>query len=246
MGLALHLPRVICANTEQWGPRIHFIGPERGAISRTQAMTIRIALADDHPVILAGLAHLFSHEADFQLVGTACDGNEALRLVRETAPHVLVLDLKMPRKDGIGVLREIKARETRVVVLTAVADEDALLAVRLGARGFVNKEMAAHLLVQCVRAVHAGGTWIEKGLAGDALIRLLERESATEKMADKLTRREIEVAQLSARGMASKHIARELAITEGTAKLHLHRIYTKLRLQGRVGLVRYMQRNGVA
>jgi DNA-binding NarL/FixJ family response regulator len=108
----------------------------------------------------------------------------------------------------------------------------------------VLKDMAVRLLVECVRMVHSGGTWIEKSVAARALNRMVQHESGAGEMARNLTRREIEVARMIADGLPNKRVADRLAITEGTAKLHLHNIYSKLNLSGRVGLVRYMQRHG--
>lgn len=210
-------------------------------------MTIRIAIADDHPVVLDGLAKLFAGERDFEVVASAKNGDEALRAVRKFIPDVLVLDLRMPGKDGIAVLGEMRrdGLPTKVVLLTAMENEDVLVAIRLGVRGVVLKDMALRLLVECVRIVHSGGRWIEKSVANRAVDRLLARESGIHTMTKNLTPREVQVARMVADGLPSKHVAGRLAITEGTAKLHLHHIYSKLNLRGRMALVRYMQRNGL-
>jgi DNA-binding NarL/FixJ family response regulator len=209
-------------------------------------MVIRLVLADDHPIVLSGLVGLFSQERDIEVVAVASNGNEALKATRQFAPDILVLDLRMPGKNGVEVLDEMKrdALSTRVVVLTAIENEEVLAAIRLGARGVVLKDMAVRLLVECVRMVHSGGTWIEKSVAARALNRMVQHESGAGEMARNLTRREIEVARMIADGLPNKRVADRLAITEGTAKLHLHNIYSKLNLSGRVGLVRYMQRHG--
>jgi DNA-binding NarL/FixJ family response regulator len=209
-------------------------------------MVIRLVLADDHPIVLSGLVWLFSQERDIEVVAAASTGNEALKATRQFAPDILVLDLRMPGKNGVEVLDEMKrdALSTRVVVLTAIENEEVLAAIRLGARGVVLKDMAVRLLVECVRMVHSGGTWIEKSVAARALNRMVQHESGAGEMARNLTRREIEVARMIADGLPNKRVADRLAITEGTAKLHLHNIYSKLNLSGRVGLVRYMQRHG--
>jgi len=210
-------------------------------------MAIRVVLADDHPVVLGGLVHLFSAQSDFEVLATATNGNEALKAARELAPEVLVLDLQMPGKDGVAVLGEIKRDRLpiKVVVLTAMETEDVLAAIRLGARGVVLKDMASRLLIECVRIVHSGGTWIEKSIAGRTVDRLLQRESATNALGRNLTARELQVAQMIAHGLPSKLVADELSITEGTARLHLHHIYFKLNLSGRMALMRYMQRHGL-
>jgi len=210
-------------------------------------MAIRLVLADDHPVVLSGLVSLFSQERDIEVVACASNGNEALKATRQFSPDILVLDLRMPVRNGVEVLDEMKRAtlSTGVVVLTAIENEEVLAAIRLGARGVVLKDMAVRLLVECVRVVYSGGTWIEKSIASRALNRMLQHESGTGEMAKNLTRREIEVARMIADGLPNKHVATRLAITEGTAKLHLHNIYSKLNVSGRVGLVRYMQRHGL-
>jgi DNA-binding NarL/FixJ family response regulator len=209
-------------------------------------MTIKIVLADDHPIVLDGLVQLFLREPGYEILGSATTGEDALRLVREFKPDVLVLDLRMPRKDGLAVLRELArdALATRAVVLTAVDDHDVADAIRLGARGVVLKDMAPRLLLQCVRTVAAGGKWLEKRHAAITVDRLLGRESCLHDLSRVLTPRELEVAQMIASGMHNKAIANQLAIGEGTAKLHLHHVYKKLNVDGRVGLVRYLQHHG--
>jgi two-component system nitrate/nitrite response regulator NarL len=210
-------------------------------------MTIRVVVADDHPVVLDGLGKLFAAEADLEVVASARNGEDALRAVRKFTPDVLVLDLRMPGKDGIAVLGEMRrdALATKVVLLTAMENDDVLVAIRLGVRGVVLKDMALRLLVECVRIVHGGGRWIEKSAANRAVDRLLQRESGIRMMTKNLTPRELQVARMVADGLPSKHVAGRLAITEGTAKLHLHHIYSKLNVRGRMALVRYMQRNGL-
>lgn len=217
-------------------------------------MTIRLVLVDDHPITLEGLAQLFSTEPDFEVVARATSGEEGLKAVRRLLPDIVVLDLRMPEMDGFAVLLEMQRLRlpTRTVVLTALDDEEVLQALYLGARGVVLKDMASRLVVQCIRTVHAGGKWVEKGVATSAVEKLLKREEKLLKreagartMAETLTPREMEVARMIASGLPSKAVASEMDISEGTARLHLHHVYEKLNLSGRVALVRYMQRQGL-
>ena len=210
-------------------------------------MTIRLVLADDHPIVLDGLEQLFLLEKDCEVVARARNGDEALRAVRQFQPDVLVLDLRMPGKDGLEVLGEMRreALPTRVVILSAMNSDDLFEAIRLGARGVVLKDMAPRLLMQCVRTVHAGGKWLEKGVATCAVDKLLECEAGIKAMAETLTPRELQVARMIAKGVPSKTVASRLAITEGTAKLHLHHVYEKLKVEGRVGLMRFMHSRGL-
>jgi DNA-binding NarL/FixJ family response regulator len=210
-------------------------------------MPIRLVLADDHPIVLEGLAQLFGSEPDCEVVARATDGEQALQAVRTHRPDILVLDLRMPVKDGLTVLREMKseALATNAVVLTAVDNDDLLEAIRLGARGVVLKDMASSLLLRAVREVHAGRKWIEKGTATHAMDALLERERALGEIGHTLTPRELEVARLTAQGYPNKIVAEKLSITEGTAKLHLHHVYEKLGVNGRMALLRYLRDKGL-
>ena len=210
-------------------------------------MTIRLVIADDHPIVLDGLEQLFLLEKDCEVVARARNGDEALRAVRQFQPDVLVLDLRMPGTDGLAVLGEMRreALPTRVVILSAMNDDDLFEGIRLGARGVVLKDMAPRLLMQCVRAVHAGGKWLEKGVATSAVDKLLECEAGIKAVAETLTPRELQVARMIAKGVPSKTVASRLAISEGTAKLHLHHVYEKLKVEGRVGLMRFMHSRGL-
>ncbi|MDH3475274.1 MAG: response regulator transcription factor [Rhodospirillales bacterium] len=209
---------------------------------------IRLVLADDHPIVLRGLEQLLALEPDLSVVASCRNGAEALEAVRAQQPDVLVLDLKMPDVDGQGVLQALHEEKatTRVVILSAALDEQALLeAVRLGVKGVVLKEMAPELLIQCIRKVHSGGQWLDQDLVGRALETLLARETDQRRIGELLTPREIEIARLVAAGLSNKEIARELSITEGTVKVHVHNIYEKLGIDGRVELANYARHHGI-
>lgn len=212
-------------------------------------MTIRLVLADDHPFILDALEGLFQLEEDIEVVARCGAGNQAIEAVRECAPDQLILDLKMPEVDGLAVLRALRDMEspTRVVVLTgAVGDKELIECLRLGVRGVVLKEMAPHMLVQCVRKVHGGDVWIEKQSISRAVDLLLLREVGARSLAENLTPREVELVRMVAEGLRNKEIAQRLTVTEGTVKVHLHNIYTKLGVNGRMELMRYAQERGLA
>lgn len=211
-------------------------------------MAISLVLADDHPIVLEGLRQLLTLEPDFEIIACAKSGDEALEIVRRSRADILILDIRMPGKDGLALLRELASEKlpTRVVVLTAVGQEEVFEAIRLGARGVVLKDMAPELLVRCIREVHAGRRWLEKTYATDAVETFILREASTQEISQALTPRELEVGQMTARGMHSKEIAEKLAIAEGTAKLHLHHVYRKLNLAGRVELMQYFQNRGLA
>jgi len=211
-------------------------------------MSIRLVLADDHPPILQGLTLLLRQEPDFEVLAGCRDGEETLRAGRQFQPDVLILDILMPGKDGLAVLRELRQLEipTRVILLTAAIDEDNLLeAMRLGVGGAVLKEMAVPLLIQCVRKVYAGDQWLERHSIGRAMEKMLRREAGTREVAKLLTSRELEIVRLAASGLRNKEIASKLAISEGTVKIHLHRSYEKLHIDSRIALLRYAQTKGL-
>jgi DNA-binding NarL/FixJ family response regulator len=205
---------------------------------------INLVLADDHPIVLAGLENMLRRERDCRVVASCVDGIEAMRAISRYTPDVAVLDLRMPRMHGLAVLAQIQKEKlaTRTVLLAAVLEDDDLVeAVRLGVRGIVLKEMAPTLVVQCVREVHAGGQWLEKRSVSQAIEKLIRREEATRDMAKILTPRELQIAGAVASGLRNKEIADKLGIAEGTVKIHLHVIYEKLKIDGRMALVLRMK-----
>jgi DNA-binding NarL/FixJ family response regulator len=209
---------------------------------------IRVVIADAQPIVLKGLEAVLSAEGDFKILAQCKDGQETLRAVQVHRPDILVLDVRMPGNDGLAVLRALRKDKlpTRVVFLVeALTDEELFEATRLGVDGVVLKEMDPRLLVQCVRKVHAGQSWIERTSSARALQNLLRREAGARDIAQQLSGREIEIARLAARGMRIKVIAEALHISDGTVKTHLHQVYDKLNVQNRAGLVAYLTEKGL-
>ena len=209
-------------------------------------MAIRLVLADDHPVILSGLEQLFGGDEGFQVLARVNNGAEAVEAVARHSPDVLVIDLNMPVLNGLGALKQLRARglSTRVVILTAtVEDDDVLEAIRLGVRGVVLKEAAPHLLRDCIRTVHAGGQWLEKDAVARALERMLQRDAG--RVGVNLTDRELEIVRMVSQGLRNKEVAQKLFISEGTVKIHLHRIYQKLGVDSRMHLSRIAREKGL-
>ena len=205
-------------------------------------------LADDHPIVLEGLARLFEHHDDFQVLQCCQDGTEALEAVRTHRPEILVLDLRMPGLTGVEVLRALakEGLSCRVVVLTAVLDDEATVeALRLGAVGVVGKDSPPKALLECVRRVHRGEKSVDSGVFGNAFARALRRDSERGEAVSTLTPREIEVIRGVAEGLRNQDIAARLSICEGTVKIHLHKIYEKISIDNRVGLVLYAQEKGL-
>jgi DNA-binding NarL/FixJ family response regulator len=209
---------------------------------------IRVVLADDHPLVLDALDQLFRLEGDIQVVARCTTGAEVPGAVRRLRPDVLILDLLMAGGDGLSVLRELhgKPEYPATILLTASVREGELLeAIRLGIRGVLLKDMAPRLIVQCVRKVHAGGEWLEQKVAARAMRTLLRRESGEREAAQLLTPRELELVRHVASGLRNKEIADRLNITEGTVKIHLHNIYEKVDVEGRVALTVWAKDRGL-
>lgn len=209
---------------------------------------IRVVLADDHRVVLEGLELLLRHEPEFEVVAACIDGQEALEAVRQHRPELLVLDLRMPRLDGVAVLRAMRAEKlpTRVIVLTAGIDEHEVVeAIRCGARGVVLKEMASRLLLQALRKVSAGEQWLETRSVSAALESMMRREQANEEMSQLLTPREQLMVRMLAKGLRNREIGDQLHISEGTVKSHLHNLYRKLGVESRLDLMRVAREKGL-
>ena len=209
-------------------------------------MTVQLAICDDHPIVLAGLESLFRLEPDFQVVARCVNGEEALAAVRQHNPDVLVLDLHIPRGNGLEILRVLRSEKlpTKVVMLTAELEEDEIVeALRLGVRGVVLKELAPQLLVECIRKVQAGEQWLDKQLSNWALEALLRRESTGRAGSGTLSPREIEIVRMVVGGLRNRELAERLGVSEGTIKIHLHNIYKKLKVHSRLELVLHAQAN---
>ena len=211
-------------------------------------MRTRVVIADDHPIVLEGLAQLFAVEKDFQVVERCHNGAEALSAVEKLKPDVLVLDVRMPVRDGMEVLRELASQKspTHVVLLTAeMNDNDVLEAIRLGASAIVLKETASQNLVRAARAASRGEQMLDDRSLRRALDHLLRREAGVAAVRQMLTPREIDIVRMVATGLRNKQIAEALSISEGTVKIHLHSIYAKLGVSGRVELTLYARNHAL-
>ena len=205
---------------------------------------IRIVLADDHAIVLHGLKRLFEGHPDFEVVECCRDGADVLRAAQSDRCDVLVLDLRMPGLTGLDVLKTIadEGRTCRTVLLTAtISDDDIVEAVRLGAQGVVLKEASPETLLECVRRVHRGEQWIDRETMSRAFDRALRRDTAAREASKLLTPRELEIVRMIAQGLRNRAIAERLSISEGTVKIHLHNVYEKLKIDGRLELMLYAQ-----
>jgi DNA-binding NarL/FixJ family response regulator len=203
---------------------------------------IRVLVADDHAIFREGLRQLLEAEDDIAVVGEASNGTECVALVSKLKPDILVLDLKMPDRDGLAVLSELGGKESKVktIVLTASEEErDYVEAVRRGARGIALKQAASELLLDGIRQVHRGEMWIDQRVAADVMKAMTQPSTAPGDRRQLLTEREQDIVRLVLQGFRNKEIAGKLSISEQTVKNHLHNIFDKLGVSDRLELALY-------
>jgi DNA-binding NarL/FixJ family response regulator len=208
-------------------------------------MTIRIVLADDHPIVREGLASVLETQPDFEVVGQANDGAEAVDLVSALKPDVVLLDLEMPRLDGVQALRAMRAENAGVKALVFTAfdtDERIIGAVQAGARGYLLKGAPREELFGAIRVVAQGGSTLQPVVAA----KLMERMTSPNAPAlEPLTEREHEVLQFMAQGLQNKEIANQLHISERTVKFHVSAVLAKLGAGNRTEAVRMAVQHGL-
>ena len=200
---------------------------------------IKLMIVDDHTVVRDGLASMLERQDDFQVVGQASNGLEAVERVPALQPDVILMDLRMPELDGVEAMRRISGErpETRFIVLTTYdSDEYIFDAIEAGAKGYLLKDTSREELFEAIRAVHRGESGIEPGVAARVLDRFAQL-SREEPAAALLSEREVEVLQLIAKGSANKEIAASLSITDSTVKTHVANIFQKLDVSGRTEAV---------
>ncbi len=207
--------------------------------AREKLKKIRILIADDHPIFRDGLRKLLSLEEDFQVIGEAEDGKEAVEMVQKLVPDILLLDLKMPNLSGIGALEALgdKNKATRVIVLTASEDEAAVVqAMRMGTAGIVLKQTATDLLIKSIRKVYDGEIWLDSRMTTAVMKEFSQPVPVREPVKTVLSAREREVVALVCQGFRNKEIAEKMFISEQTVKNHLHNIFDKLGVSDRLEL----------
>ncbi|MBI3662591.1 MAG: response regulator transcription factor [Acidobacteria bacterium] len=204
---------------------------------------IRVLMADDHAIFRDGLRKLLDAEDDISIVGEASTGAQCIQLLGKFRPDILLLDLRMPDKDGLAVLEEVNfdSLPTRVIVLTATEDDrEVVRAVRMGARGIVLKDSATDLLIKSIRTVYAGEIWLDKKKTSDVIEAFKKSaESGPRREKPLLSDREKEIVGLVAQGFRNREIGEKLFISEQTVKNHLHNIFDKLGVSDRLELALY-------
>jgi NarL family two-component system response regulator LiaR len=210
--------------------------------------TIRVLIADDHPIVREGLRTLLASEPGIELVGEACDGAEAIAQARRLQPDVILMDLIMPVKSGLEAIGEIKRTDPdiSILVLTSFAEEDKVFpAIRAGALGYLLKDTSPAQLLQAIYDVYRGESSLHPSIALQ-LIREINQPSDLPPAADPLSEREVQVLKLLAQGLTNQEIASRLVISEWTVRTHVRNILGKLHLANRTQAALYALREGLA
>jgi NarL family two-component system response regulator LiaR len=210
--------------------------------------TIQVLIADDHAVVREGLRTLIGTEPGMEVVGEAADGVEAVQMARAYKPDVILLDMVMPRKDGLEAIRDIKGEnpEAHILVLTSFSDDEKVFpAIKSGALGYLLKNTSPDTLLNAIRDVYRGEPSMSPAIA-NKLMRELQRSSELPPTEEPLTEREVEVLRHLAQGLSNQEIAEALVIGEGTVRTHVSSILSKLHLANRTQAALYALREGLA
>ena len=217
---------------------------------------IRVAIADDHPIVRDGIRKLLMLEDDVEVVGEAGDGREILQLIQEKDPDVLLLDLRMPNMDGLAVMQTLQNANmrTKVIVLTASEDKSEFVqAMKLGCSGIVLKQTQPDLIVKSIRKVYAGEIWLDSHTTAAVMRQFASPADIANGIAaagktrerSPLSQREREIVALVSQGYKNKEMAEKMFISEQTVKNHLHNIFDKLGVSDRLELALYAIHKGL-
>jgi len=203
------------------------------------ASSIRVLLADDHAIVRNGVAQILNEERGISVVAEAADGAEAVDLFARIRPDVALVDLRMPKMEGVQVVEQIRERfpDAAIVILTTYdTDNDIERALRAGAKAYLVKDVSPQDLVACVRAVHAGRTWVSPKVAAKLVARVTNV---------RITRRELAVLRLLAAGNSNREIGDALGISDGTVKIHVTHLFAKLDVTSRTEAINTALRRGL-
>ena len=201
--------------------------------------SIRVLLADDHAIVRNGVAQILNEERGISVVAEAADGAEAVDLFARIRPDVALVDLRMPKLEGVQVVEQIRERfpDAAIVILTTYdTDNDIERALRAGAKAYLVKDVSPQDLVACVRAVHAGRTWVSPKVAAKLVARVTNV---------RITRRELAVLRLLAAGNSNREIGDALGISDGTVKIHVTHLFAKLDVTSRTEAIATALRRGL-
>lgn len=210
--------------------------------------SIKLLICDDHAVVRRGLRSLVGVKPEMELVGEATDGEEAVEMVKKLKPDVIIMDLIMPRKDGISAINEIKKKnqDAKILVLTSFSDDkNVFSAIKAGASGYLLKDSSPEELLQAINDVHEGKSSLHPVIA-QKVIHEMHQPSDLPPTDEPLSEREVEVLRNVAQGMSNQEIAKTLKIKEGTVRIHVGNILNKLQLANRTQAALYALREGLA
>lgn len=223
--------------------------PTEKTQSILHALPIRILLVDAHPITLLGLSTLLSDNSNYEIVSKLNSASHIVETLKLKQPDLVLMDLHLPGVDGIKLVQEVQAvggGALKVVILAAALSEtETCEIIRSGVKGILLKEMPAVLIMQCLQRVHSGGEWMERNSMKLAFEQILWRESGYQTIAVQLTPSEMSLATLIAMGHNNKSAARQLQITEGSARVYLTRIYNKLQVPNRLQLALLFKEKGL-
>ncbi|SEF38644.1 LuxR C-terminal-related transcriptional regulator [Nitrosomonas ureae] len=210
---------------------------------------IKVLLIDPHPIVLFGLSVILEEEDTLEIV----DMLHSVACIQDVSklnnPDIVLIDPHSPSVDGLNQVKQVQAAlgsETKIVVYTTAVDQSETCdLIRMGVKGILLKEMSVSLIPQCLKKVHAGGEWLDRRSVRMAFEQILQRESAHQKVSAHLSSREMSLAALIAKGYSSKLAARELQITEGSVRVYLNRIYSKLHISSRLQLALLFKEKGL-
>jgi len=208
---------------------------------------IKVLVVEDQAVVREGLTAILSFYEDIKVVGEAENGVEAVKMVEELKPDVILLDMVMPVQDGLETIPKILkiAPKTRILVVTAFSDSEKIVnAINLGALGYLLKDASSEELIQAIREVYQGKAFIRSSMALRA-IRGIEEYSSSKNKPSALTKKEMETLQYIAKGLANQEIAQKLTVTEGTVAKNVSKILSKLQLENRTQIALYALRKGL-
>ncbi|QOR67273.1 response regulator transcription factor [Cytobacillus suaedae] len=211
-------------------------------------MSIKVLIADDHHVVRRGLLFFLKTQKEIEIVGEATNGKEAVELVEQLKPDVILMDLVMPEMDGIEATKMIKEKhpDIHILILTSFSDQDHVIpAIQAGATGYQLKDIEPDELVKAIKAVYNGDSQLHPKVTAHVMTHLLKGDKKESNLLDELTRRELEVLAEIAKGKSNKEIASSLVITEKTVKTHVSNILAKLELADRTQAALYAVKHGI-